>query len=155
MTVHTTCPSPLGELTLVADSDALAGLYFAGHAPAPAIALGPRDPGALVDAREQLAEYFAGGRSTFTLALAPRGTSFQRAVWERISAIPYGETLTYAALATQLHAHPRAVGGASARNPLSIVVPCHRMVTSAGGLAGYGGGVERKRALLFHEGALS
>jgi methylated-DNA-[protein]-cysteine S-methyltransferase len=142
MTVHTTCPSPLGELTLVADSDALAGLYFAGHAPAPAIALGPRDPGALVDAREQLAEYFAGGRSTFTLALAPRG-------------IPYGETLTYAALATQLHAHPRAVGGASARNPLSIVVPCHRMVTSAGGLAGYGGGVERKRALLFHEGALS
>ena len=153
---HVLWASPLGELTLVAEGDALAGLYFPGHAPRPAVPFGRHDPGALPVVCEQLEQYFAGERTAFALALAPRGTLFQQAVWSRMRAIPQGETLTYARLAAELDgAHPRAVGSASAHNPISIVTPCHRMVASSGGLAGYAGGLERKRALLVHEGALS
>lgn len=147
-TRHVTWESPLGELTLVADGEALAGLYFPGHAPAPAVPFGPHDQTALADARAQLARYFAGEATAFTIALAPRGTAFQRAVWARMCAIPCGETRTYGCLAAELAAHPRAVGSASAHNPISILIPCHRMVASSGGLAGYAGGLDRKRALL-------
>jgi methylated-DNA-[protein]-cysteine S-methyltransferase len=159
---HARLRSPLGELLLVGEGETLTGLFFPGHRPAPALDPGRHDPGALRDAVSQLEQYFAGERTRFTLALAPRGTPFQRAVWARMQEIPHGRTLSYGRLAQELRpgrestgagiAHPRAVGSASARNPISIVIPCHRMLGARGELAGYAGGLERKRALLTHEG---
>jgi methylated-DNA-[protein]-cysteine S-methyltransferase len=149
-----TISSPLGALRLVADGTALAGVYFEDHHPAP-IDLGapsPTDP-VLARAAEQLREWFAGARTRFELPLAPRGTEFQRAVWRALSAIPFGELRSYAEIATAIGrpGSARAVGAANARNPLSIVVPCHRVVGTGGGLTGYAGGLERKAWLLSHE----
>jgi methylated-DNA-[protein]-cysteine S-methyltransferase len=112
-----------------------------------------RDPAPLVDAAEQLEQYFAGERTEFELELAPRGTEFQQRVWRLLLEIPFGETTTYGALAQRL-GDPRtvrAVGLANGRNPISIVVPCHRVIGANGKLVGYGGGLDRKRALLAHE----
>ena len=105
---------------------------------------------ALAGVRAQLAEYFAGERTRFDLELAPAGTPFQLEVWEALRRIPYGGTRSYGELAAELGrpGSARAVGAANARNPISIVVPCHRVVGSAGALTGYAGGVEAKRALL-------
>ena len=152
---HRTVASPLGPLTLVVDDDgALCGLYLhdQGHRP-DAAALGVPDDTVAPDAVAQLAEYFAGSRRAFDLDLAPRGTDFQRRVWDQLAAIPYGRTLTYGELAAQLGAPgaSRAVGAATGRNPLSIVVPCHRLVGASGALIGYAGGLDRKRWLLAHE----
>lgn len=111
----------------------------------------------LVAAREQLAEYFAGGRRLFDLPLAPRGTDFQQRVWLRLRDIPYGQTRSYGQVAAELGLEPgaaRAVGLANGANPLSIVVPCHRVVGSDGSLTGFGGGLERKRFLLDLESEL-
>ena len=148
---HKTIDSPVGELTLVASDGVLAGLYFPGHwyMPEPE-AFGARAEGGFDLAEAQLAEYFAGGRVEFELETTAAGDEFQRRVWELIDRIPYGETTTYGEMAGEL-GDPmlaRRVGGAVGRNPLSIVVPCHRVVGKDGKLTGYAGGLERKRFLL-------
>jgi methylated-DNA-[protein]-cysteine S-methyltransferase len=153
---HTIIDSPLGELTLVFHDGALSGLYYPGHwyLPDPAT-FGVHAGSGFEDVEEQLAEYFAGERTSFELKTSTAGDAFQERVWERIARIPYGETTTYGELARELGdpAIARAVGGAVGRNPLSIVVPCHRVVGKDGKLTGYAGGLERKRLLLDLEAA--
>lgn len=151
MTVHTNLDSPLGTLTLVGDGEALGGVYFEDHLRAPAAqARGTFDESAFGQARQQLTEYFAGRRRTFDLPLLPRGDSFQQRVWLLLEQIPYGETRSYGQLARELGdpALAQAVGAANGHNPLSIVVPCHRVVGADGSLTGYAGGLPRKRFLL-------
>lgn len=151
-------PSPIGELLLTSDGDALTGLYLENHKGGPALAdHRRRDDDRLRPAVEQIAAYFAGERETFDLPIALRGTEFQKSVWEALLAIPFGATVTYASLAKSIGAPAavRAVGAAVGRNPVSIIVPCHRVVGSAGALTGYAGGIERKRWLLEHEGPKS
>jgi len=157
--LHTaTCPSPLGPLLLAASPRGLAGAWFQGqkHWPAGA-AEWPEDERhpLLVEAREQLAAYFDGRLARFELPLdLARGTAFQTAVWQALLAIPRGQTQTYAQLAGRLGRPQaaRAVGAAVGRNPLSVIVPCHRVLGAAGALTGYAGGLERKTALLRLEG---
>lgn len=154
---HTTIDSPIGPLTLVADGGALACVYMTDHRHAPgAGTYGERDPGAGPQARvlgltqHQLAEYFAGERTGFDLPLHSSGTPFQEQVWAALRRIPYGETISYGELARRV-GRPnasRAVGLANGRNPISIVVPCHRVIGASGRLTGYGGGLDRKLALL-------
>lgn len=158
---HTMLDSPVGALTVVggatADGFALTGLYFPAHVHAPTAALlGRPVPGPSPEfdpVRGQLAEYFGGGRTDFDLAMAPAGPPFRQRVWALLRAIPYGSTRSYGDLAAELGDSrlARAVGTANARNPLSIVVPCHRVVGSAGTLTGYAGGLERKAFLLAWE----
>jgi methylated-DNA-[protein]-cysteine S-methyltransferase len=150
-TLFAALDSPVGELLLVGDGEALTGLFFAEHARGPARdALGERRPTAFTGAVEQLEAYFAGRLTAFDLRLAPAGTPFQQDVWRALRAVPYGETTTYGELARRAGrpGAARAVGAANARNPISIITPCHRVVGASGGLTGYAGGVERKRALL-------
>ena len=153
MTTWTTCiDSPVGPLDLVADADgALTHLLFPGEQHA-ALRL-RRDPEPFAGVISQLGEYFAGERTRFDLALAPTGTRFQRAVWAALRTIPYGETRTYTeqAVAVGRPSAVRAVGAANGRNPIAIVVPCHRVVGADGSLTGFGGGIDRKRWLLAHE----
>lgn len=150
-TVYAVLDTPIGDLTLVGDGRSLAGVYFPDHArrPEPAT-FGPRDDEAFADARTQLTEYFAGERTTFDLTLAPRGNEFQQSVWRLLTAIPYGSTRSYGQLAAELGdpGLARAVGTANGRNPISIVVPCHRVVGHDGALTGYAGGLARKAFLL-------
>jgi methylated-DNA-[protein]-cysteine S-methyltransferase len=156
---YTTVASPIGDLLLLADpaGDALAAIGFdprdipAGARPA------EPDTGVLADARRQLQEYAAGTRTTFDLPLRPPfGGPFERRVWSHVARIPYGTTTTYGQIAAELGAPgaARAVGAANGRNPLPIVVPCHRVLGARGALTGYAGGLDHKRALLEHEGAL-
>ena len=147
MTAYATVDSPIGELLLTAEDGALTRLYMAPFAVDPAW---EHDPAALAEPVRQLAEYFAGERTEFALELRPAGTAFQRGVWDLLLGIPYGETTTYGTLAAELGdpRKVRAVGLANGRNPISIVVPCHRVIGADGSLVGYGGGLERKRALL-------
>ena len=148
---HTITDSPIGDLTLVADGSALIGLYFDGHSRNPRLpSLGPRDDTGFEDAIAQLGEYFAGIRTEFTLELAPLGSPFELSVWAQLREIPYGETRTYGQLAVALGdpGGAQAVGNANGWNPISIVVPCHRVVGSDGRLTGYAGGLARKRFLL-------
>ncbi|MGS0687920.1 methylated-DNA--[protein]-cysteine S-methyltransferase [Nakamurella sp. GG22] len=148
---HAVVDSPVGELTLVGRAGALSGVYFPEHVRRPEQeAFGDRDDTAFAEARRQLAEYFVGSRRTFDLELAPVGNAFQRRVWAQLTAIPYGETRTYGQLAVALgdRGLARAVGAANGQNPLSIVVPCHRVVGADGKLTGYAGGVQRKAFLL-------
>jgi methylated-DNA-[protein]-cysteine S-methyltransferase len=131
------------------DGEALTGLYMEPH---PSFQ-GRRDDAALRPAREQLQSYFDGALWEFDLPLAPGGTAFQQEVWAALRAIPYGTTVSYAELARRV-GRPRAaraVGSANGRNPIGIVVPCHRVIASHGALGGYGGGLERKKWLLGHE----
>jgi methylated-DNA-[protein]-cysteine S-methyltransferase len=147
---HTVIDSPLGELTLVADTGRLVGVYFRHHwyRPDPAT-FGPRDDDEVfAEAARQLGEYFTGRRTAFDLPVRADGDDFQRSVWQRIAAIPYGETATYGDIARQLGALARDVGAAVGRNPLSIVLGCHRVVGKDGKLTGYAGGLRRKRFLL-------
>ena len=154
ITTHTTIDSPLGALTLVARDSVLCGVYFPEHRYGPAT-LGTRTERGFDDAASQLAEYFAGERTAFELPTAAAGAAFQRRVWERVARIPYGETASYAEVARELGGPTlaRAVGAANARNPLSVIVPCHRVVGTDRGLTGYGGGLHRKRRLLALERA--
>ena len=149
--VFDTVASPVGDLLLVGDGEALTGLHMQ-EGPGRVEPPGRRRPQAppFAAAREQLAEYFAGRRTRFELPLAPRGTEFQRRVWEALETVRFGDTATYGETATRLGAPAaaRAVGAANGRNPISIVIPCHRLVGSGGGLTGYGGGLGRKRFLL-------
>ncbi len=149
--------SPLGEILIVARDAGLAGLHFIDqkHFPKDASAWTLRtDHPLLQKARAQLEEYFAGRRRDFDLALAPQGTPFQQQVWKLLREIPYGTTTTYGALAAKLGqpTASRAVGAANGRNPIGIIVPCHRVIGSAGALTGYAGGLERKQTLLALEG---
>lgn len=151
---HRVVDSPVGPLTLVASGVTLCGIYMDGqrHLPDPAT-FGPADPDALEDAVDQLAAYFRGERQDFDLPLHLVGTPFQRQVWAALQQIPYGETISYGELARRVGRPQaqRAVGLANGRNPISIVVPCHRVVGASGDLTGYGGGLDRKRHLLAHE----
>ncbi len=135
--------SPAGPLTLVERDGALVGLRFEAEE--------DTDPSPLLlRAREELEEYFAGRRREFDLPLSPHGTPFQRQVWQALRTIPYGSTCTYGQLAAAV-GNPRAaraVGMANHRNPLPILIPCHRVIGSTGSLTGYAGGLERKRLLL-------
>lgn len=146
--------SPVGELLLASVDDALVGLWLDGQRGMPTPDDDWRAHARSFDrARRQLDEYFAGRRRAFELALAPRGTAFQRAVWRQLVAIPFGATTSYGALARALGCPTaaRAVGAANGQNPISIVVPCHRVIGKDGALRGYAGGEPRKRWLLDHE----
>jgi methylated-DNA-[protein]-cysteine S-methyltransferase len=151
---YVTLDSPVGPLTLVAAGGALAGLYMEAqrHLPGPAAFGAPGDPAQapFAAAARQLADYFAGRLTSFDLPLEPAGTPFQRQVWLALRDIPYGATLTYGKLAAEIGVPQasRAVGLANGKNPISIVVPCHRVIGSDGSLTGYGGGLDRKRFLL-------
>ncbi|WP_371544240.1 methylated-DNA--[protein]-cysteine S-methyltransferase [Streptomyces sp. NBC_00554] len=155
---HTVIDSPYGPLTLVADDGALCGLYMVGqrHRP-PEESFGVRDDGALfAEVTRQLAAYFEGELKQFDLPLRLAGTPFQRSVWEQLGQIPYGETRSYGELAEALGnlGASRAVGLANGKNPIGIIVPCHRVVGANGSLTGYGGGLDRKQRLLdFESGA--
>jgi len=149
--------SPLGELRLVASADALTGLYFPEHRHAPRLdAAEGRDLPVLIEAATELAQYFRGERREFAAPLAPQGSEFQLAVWRELQRIPFGERRTYSEIAVALGRPDacRAIGAAVGRNPLSIVVPCHRVVGSGGSLTGYAGGMDAKRWLLVHEQAV-
>lgn len=145
-----TMASPLGELRLQARGDELVGVYLPDQ-PAPDATARPCD--VLVATAAQLAEYFAGRRRVFELPLAPRGTGFQERVWHALLAIPFGQTRSYGELARAIGrpAASRAVGAANAKNPISIIVPCHRVIAATGALTGYAGGMAAKRWLLDHE----
>lgn len=165
-TTYRTVDTPVGTLTLVAEAGALRAVLWPGDDPAragldrrPALPEpAPHDTAArLLDAAErQFDAYFAGRSATFDLPLQPAGTPWQRQVWQALTGIPAGHTETYGALATSLGrpSAARAVGAAVGRNPLGVVVPCHRVVGADGTLTGFAGGVEAKRWLLQHEGAL-
>jgi methylated-DNA-[protein]-cysteine S-methyltransferase len=147
---HTTIDSPVGELTLVARGGRLTGVYFPHHwyKPDPA-AFGPRTETGFEEAASQLAEYFARRRTSFDLPLEAAGDPFKIRVWDLIRAVPYGQTVTYGDLAAKLgETTAKDVGAAVGRNPLSVVVPCHRVVGKDGSLTGYAGGLARKRFLL-------
>jgi methylated-DNA-[protein]-cysteine S-methyltransferase len=140
-------------LLLVGDGTSLTGLYTAEHVRRPTV-LGARDDLAFGQARRELAEYFDGSRTEFEVELTPAGTVFQQQVWNELRRIRFGQTATYREVAERIGrpAAVRAVGTANGRNPISIVVPCHRVLGSDGTLTGYAGGLEAKRWLLAHEG---
>lgn len=146
-TYTTTVDSPVGPLLLTSDGDSLTRLLFGGG---PDASWSTARCGLLDRAVSQLGEYFAGERTEFDLAVEPAGTPFQLTVWRALRDIPYAETINYGQLATRV-GNPkasRAVGLANGRNPISIVVPCHRVIGANGALTGYGGGLDRKRILL-------
>ena len=146
-TAYAIVDSPIAEILLTAEDGALTRLYMS---PFHLDSAWEHDPGAVAGPSRQLAEYFAGERTEFELELRPHGTAFQQAVWAKLLEIPYGKTTSYGALALELGdpRKVRAVGLANGRNPISIVVPCHRVIGADGSLTGYGGGLERKRHLL-------
>jgi methylated-DNA-[protein]-cysteine S-methyltransferase len=151
---HTTVDSPIGPLLLIAVDGVLSGLHMEvrRHPPDPQ-SLGDRDDKGFGEVRAQLHAYFAGELTEFDLPLHRQGTPFQQRVWAALREIPYGETTSYGELAEHL-GNPkasRAVGLANGRNPVSVIVPCHRVIGANGDLTGYGGGIERKRYLLDFE----
>lgn len=157
-TLHHLMDSPIGVLTLLSDGSCLTGLYMGDHTGAAAAVAGSRRSSTAFSAvHEQLEEYFAGRLQTFEVPTAAHGTVFQQKVWSALCTIPYGTTATYRYIAEQIGAPRavRAVGLANGRNPISIIVPCHRVIGANGSLTGYGGGLDRKRALLDLEAAAS
>jgi methylated-DNA-[protein]-cysteine S-methyltransferase len=151
--------SPRGRILLVADDQALTGVYFSGQKYHPPIdkkwqRADNHEP--LRQTKRELSEYFNGKRTRFTVKLAPQGTPFQRAVWKAIAGVRFGQTIAYGELAERA-GYPgsaRAAGAATGRNPIGIIVPCHRIVGSNGSLTGYAGGLAKKRALLALEGRI-
>ena len=157
---HAIVPTALGDLTLVAEEDVLVGVYYPEHRPAPAPTgfgegVDPVGDPVLEEAASQVVDYVDGRRTTFDVPTRAVGSERARQVWNLIAAVPRGETTSYAALARAVGVGPRVAGQFVARNPLSVVVPCHRVVASDGRLTGYAGGVDRKRQLLELEGALA
>ena len=146
--------SPVGELMLIADGEALTGIYMQTQKHATRRARAVRNDSAVKEARRQLQAYFDGDLRAFDLPLAAEGSAFQKRVWTALCDIPYGETISYGELARRIGqpTAARAVGLANGQNPISIVVPCHRVIGANGSLTGYGGGLPRKRWLLAHEG---
>lgn len=163
--IHAACTAqamittPLGTVLLARTARGLAGAWFEGQKHHPGPLASPHRPNdeLLHRAADQLHAYFNGDRETFELPLDLHGTAFQRSVWQALMAIPSGGTMSYGAIARALGsaAAVRAVGGAVGRNPVSVIVPCHRVVGTDGSLTGYAGGVDRKRALLERERALA
>lgn len=155
-TYYTTMDSPLGPLLLTSNGMALTGLFMNVQKYGPAVESDWVESDTAVplgETRRQLTEYFAGERTDFDLPLAPEGTEFQRRVWNELTRIGFGETLSYGELATRI-GNPnasRAVGLANGKNPISIIVPCHRVIGADGKLTGYGGGLPNKEILLNHE----
>jgi methylated-DNA-[protein]-cysteine S-methyltransferase len=150
-TLFTQMPSPIGLLTLTSDGHALTSVLFEDDDSARRPPDGwARDDGALREPRRQLEEYFAGKRAAFDLPLAMHGTPFQMRVWSALRGIPFGATASYGEIARRIGSPgaSRAVGGANHRNPIAIIVPCHRVIGANGSLTGYGGGEARKRKLL-------
>jgi methylated-DNA-[protein]-cysteine S-methyltransferase len=150
--------SPVGRVLLTGNARALTGLYMLdGGKHSVTVPAGERHEGGFPEAVTQLREYFAGERTEFDLPLAPRGSEFQLAVWTQLTLIPFGQTASYGEVALALGktlVASRAVGLANGRNPISIIVPCHRVIGADGSMTGYGGGIERKEWLLRHEGVL-
>lgn len=151
------CSSPLGPITLSADGEALTGLWFDGQKYFGAT-LSPQrmemDLPVFQAARRWLDAYFGGHDPGPLPPLAPRGSAYRQKVWKALLEIPYGQTVTYARLAGRIPTSPRAVAGAVAHNPISILIPCHRVIGAGGALTGYAGGLDKKRYLLHLEGAL-
>ncbi|MCG3112054.1 MAG: methylated-DNA--[protein]-cysteine S-methyltransferase [Candidatus Manganitrophus sp. SB1] len=158
MNLYTDIDSPLGPILLVSDGAVLTGFYFVGQKYAPDATPWKRDPGLPLfrDAEAQIAAYTSGKLKTFNLPIRFKGTPFQLRVWQAIAAIPFGATQSYSVLAARIGAPSsmRAVGAATGRNPISLIVPCHRVVGRDGALTGYAGGLDRKRALLDFESGL-
>jgi methylated-DNA-[protein]-cysteine S-methyltransferase len=162
MTPALLIPSPLGDIAVRIEHDALTGLFFVGQKYYPSLAIAA-DAHAHVAASslarrvaDEVAEYFSGTRHTFSVPIHLNGTAFQRGVWQQLLAIPFGELMSYGDVTERLGlpmSAARAVGGAIGRNPVAIMVPCHRVIGASGSLTGYAGGIERKRALLSLEGA--
>ena len=157
---HATCSreidSPVGPLMLFASSKGLAGLFFSHRVPDTECPLDDPANSHLNAAEAQLAEYFAKNRSVFEIRFDRRGTAFQESVWQQLSKIPFGETCCYGDIAKRIN-NPnsvRAVGLANGSNPISIIVPCHRVIGADGSLTGFGGGLDIKHQLLTHEGLL-
>jgi methylated-DNA-[protein]-cysteine S-methyltransferase len=158
--IYSTCPSPFGDLFLISDGDALTGLHLPEHDDRPAPGPEPgwlRDDAAFREVRNQLRAYFEGELIEFEIPLRMAGTEFQRLAWNELIKIPYGTTISYAEQAQRIGrpGAARAVGAANGRNPIAIVVPCHRVIGANGTLTGYGGGLDRKQWLLDHETILS
>jgi methylated-DNA-[protein]-cysteine S-methyltransferase len=150
-TLYTTIASPIGELLLVGDGSTLSGLYMQDGRKPKRVAPGWTEAAAsFADVRAQLEEYFAGERTSFDVSLAPQGAPFELEVWRALEQIPYGETVSYGEIARRVGqpTAARAVGTANGRNPIAVIVPCHRVIGADGSLTGYGGGLERKRLLL-------
>jgi methylated-DNA-[protein]-cysteine S-methyltransferase len=145
-------PSPIGKLLVISEDDRLREIRFGDGVPEPGWVEGGRT---VDEATRQLVEYLAGGRTGFDLVLDPAGTAFQRRVWEELRRIPYGTTISYAELARRIGSPKavRAVGAANGKNPLPIVIPCHRVIGKDGSLTGFGGGLDVKRWLLALEAA--
>lgn len=155
MNYYLITPSPLGDVTIQANDDGLLGLWFEEHTTLPDVlgSLAPEHP-ILLEASKQLTHYFEGKVQSFDLPLAAEGTDFQKLVWRALCDIPFGESISYQELANRI-GKPRAVravGAANGKNPISVIVPCHRVIGKSGTLTGYAGGVERKRKLLELEG---
>lgn len=151
-------PAPIGRLIVASDGAAIVGVWMANATPNDIRWADHRGGDALLaQAREELGAYFDERLRTFTVPLAPNGTEFQRRVWQELRTIPFGSTTSYAAIAQRVAnaAAVRAVGAANGRNPIPIIIPCHRIIGSDGSLTGFGGGLDRKRWLLHHEGALA
>jgi methylated-DNA-[protein]-cysteine S-methyltransferase len=146
---HLTCRSPLGDLTLFEEDGKIVSLDWG------AVEGGEETP-LLAEAIRQLESYFDGELKEFDLPLDPYGTAFQKKLWAALQTIPYGETLTYGQLAAKIDSGPRAIGGACGRNPIPIIIPCHRVLASGGKMGGYSGldGPDTKKILLRLEGAL-
>lgn len=158
--VRKTMSSPVGELTLIASQNGLAAILWENDEPT-RVPLGPsviddKNP-ILIEAEQQLKEYFAGQRETFSVKLDPAGTAFQKTVWQALQQIPFGQTCSYGKLAKQIGrpSASRAVGAANGKNPISIIVPCHRVIGATGKLTGFAGGLETKAHLLELESEFS
>ena len=149
--LYTTIDSPIGELMLVGDGDTLHHLSMqGGRRPLRRDPAWTRDDRAFATVSQQLEEYFTGARRTFDVPLSLTGNPFEQRVWQALRGIPYGETTSYGEVARRIGSPdaPRAVGLANGRNPVAVIVPCHRVIGADGSLTGYGGGLERKRLLL-------
>jgi methylated-DNA-[protein]-cysteine S-methyltransferase len=156
-TYFTTLPSPVGRLTLVGAGDTLVGLYFDDDPHAASARAGAiRDERRLRAATTELEEYFAGTRTTFDLPLAPVGSAFQKKVWHALRRIPFGETASYGQIARAIGkpAASRAIGAANHRNPIAIIVPCHRVIGADGSMTGYGGGLRRESRVAGSQSAI-
>ena len=151
MTYYNLIESPIGQLLVTSDGQSLTGLYMENHNGGRSISPEwKRDPSKFLDVERQLSAYFKGDLGKFELDLRMEGTEFQESVWELLKAIPFGETTSYGQLARKLGAPnaSRAVGAAVGKNPISIIVPCHRVLGSGGAITGFAGGIGRKRHLL-------
>ena len=157
VTSYTRCSSPVGEWLLVSDGEGLTGMYPESHRAVPDTSNWKRDDAFFAGVLDQVRAYFAGHLTVFDVRLAPQGTPFQKKVWSALCEIPTGTTTTYGALASHLgqSSASRAVGAANGKNPISIIVPCHRVIGTSGTLTGYAGGLELKQWLLDHEASMA